>query len=122
MKLIKLTYHHSSPNERGMDKIKNITNKKNNKGSEKDAEWYIDMGLPVPEDINNDIDFVPDENGFIEIPLEEDEVDIKVYQMFINAELIDYMIQFDKFTTLYLSDGTELNVEEKVDDINNKLN
>lgn len=124
--MIKLTYCHPKINKKGLDKLKSIRKKRISEDDTDSPEFYERIGIPIPDylkDIEEEDDnLIPDENGIIEVELEDDEVEVREYPMILDEKLIDYAIGFEKFTTLYLSDDTDVNVKETIEEINKKLN
>lgn len=108
------------PNEAGMERIKNemlegISPEKPTDENGQDAEWYRNLGLPVPEELNSS----PKSTILsVDLELDDDEVDITYKDAVIDISEFAFIEQNEKFgCTLYTKNGYELIVKETIEEI-----
>ena len=114
MKLLYLNAVVTVPNEKGEKKVKRALDGKVKDENWKSAEWYEDMGLLPPKNVEEDNEI--DENGMVY--LKEDEFDY---------DFVDCILRLDDFASctnnekigciIYTVSGDELWVEEKSEEI-----
>lgn len=112
------------PNEKGMERIQeemmdSFTTNVPTDEDGKDAEWYRDLGLPVPEhlEVKNSSMMLS-----VDLDLEEDEIDITYKKTAIDKSCFAFVEENEKYgCTIYTKNSYELTVKESIEEILEKV-
>lgn len=118
MKLLYLTSLITTPNELGEKKIeKALKNGKKRRGGEDEESMWERLGLPTPEDEENEEDELEiSEDGFLH--LKEDEFEYEGVDCIVRLSEFSCVIDNDKIgSVLYLKDATEIHISETAEDV-----
>jgi hypothetical protein len=118
MKKLQLTLFSKVPNEKGIAKINKANSSKpitDEHGH--DAEWYRDLNLPVPKELEED--GLVDGDGYIN--LEEDDLDVTMSLLLINLDDFSSAVDDEEYTHVYTKSGVKFDVHETVFEINEQI-
>jgi hypothetical protein len=104
MKKLQLTLFSKVPNEKGIAKINKANSSKpitDEHGH--DAEWYRDLNLPVPKE------------------LEEDDLDVTMSLLLINLDDFSSAVDDEEYTHVYTKSGVKFDVHETVFEIDEQI-
>ena len=131
-RFIKLTRVLADVNEKGLVKMEQQIREKFDQTEEDEAtdgygrtaEWYKEMGIPVPDDLDEGgssirgIQFA----GHINVDLDEGDYDYSYFEYLCNLEYVESIEQTETFTLIGFTSGSEVSVVETVEQIEKLIN
>ena len=120
MRLLVLTEVVEAINDKGQERIdKALSKSKNTEDSTSgviNKQWFLDQGLKVPPEYENEEEPEIDENGYIS--LKKEELEYLYFEMIVDLKQFSHATDLEDFgALLYLKDGSTIRVDEDTDEI-----
>ena len=118
MKRLYLTSFAYEPNEKGKQRIKKIkdTNPEFDKNTK---EYFSNLGISPPKDLEESDLETDSEGRFI---LKDDELSVVSTQVVVNLNNFLMVVDEQKCSTLYLTDGSAIDIVESAFEVDEQIN